>query len=236
MEKRRYDFNFFKPTSAFARDNTRVITAIILVWAVAVFGFHVLMRVVEKPVPEAHYVTFEEIWPRIQDGTAGVSDHQAMARIYLNLMGRFITLRNDDALRLVFTATVHDLLPADAREAFLSAVASGPAAAASALAPAYAAIGVTPADLLGQVVPYAVTAYDGKPLSASALETIPGIMEKHLIHFRSAITDARVLGFPLPYFYTAVFLLVLFVVLCIIYCKIIDQVAKRHGIEADEVK
>ncbi|RKX20065.1 MAG: hypothetical protein DRP35_06675 [Candidatus Zixiibacteriota bacterium] len=41
----------------------------------------------------------------------------------------------------------------------------------------------------------------------------------------------RFLGFPFHYFYTAVFLLVLFVGLCWIFCFQTDRIYKKLGIE-----
>ncbi|MFC2101184.1 DUF4212 domain-containing protein, partial [Bacteroidota bacterium] len=56
---------------------------------------------------------------------------------------------------------------------------------------------------------------------------LPRIMKKYLIHNQSVLTDTKFLGFPFHYFYTAVFLLVLFVFLCWLYCVRIDR---RHKI------
>jgi putative solute:sodium symporter small subunit len=60
---------------------------------------------------------------------------------------------------------------------------------------------------------------------------LTGIMGLYLIHNRSALTDAKFLGFPFHYFYTAVFLLILFVGLCWLYCVRTDMYNKKYGIE-----
>jgi putative solute:sodium symporter small subunit len=60
-------------------------------------------------------------------------------------------------------------------------------------------------------------------------------MEKHLTHNRSVLTDTKFLGFPFHYFYTAVFLLVLFVGLCLVYCRLMDDLSAKYGMEEGEV-
>ena len=56
-------------------------------------------------------------------------------------------------------------------------------------------------------------------------------MGLYLIHNRSVLTDTRFLGFPFHYFYTAVFLLILFVGLTWLYCVRTDMFNKKYGIE-----
>ena len=56
-------------------------------------------------------------------------------------------------------------------------------------------------------------------------------MGLYLIHNRSVLTDTKFLGFPFHYFYTAVFLLILFVGLCWLYCIRTDMFHKKYGIE-----
>ena len=68
-------------------------------------------------------------------------------------------------------------------------------------------------------------------MNYSKLTALPGAMEKYLIHNRSFLTDSSFLGFPLHYFYTAQFLLILFIVLCLIYAKAVDKKNTRLGIE-----
>ena len=45
---------------------------------------------------------------------------------------------------------------------------------------------------------------------------LPDIMKLYLTHNQSVLTDTKFLGFPFHYFYTAVFLLILFI--CTLYC------------------
>lgn len=241
-ESQIYDFNFFKPKSAFAKSNTLLTSAIIIIWALAVFGFHFLLKAIEKPVPEKQLVTFEQVWPSVMDKTATREELKGLAGTYLNLMGRHIPLRLDedsdvdDNFKLCFTSTIYDLLPANERLSFLALTQKELSERKSMTAGIAARIGLEEDNILTQVLPYALVAYDGKPVDVKVLEAVPDIMRKYLVHNRSVLTDTQFLGFPFHYFYTAIFLLVLFVVLCLVYCRIMDKVAVKHGIEAEEVK
>ena len=42
---RDYQINFFKPKTAFLKDNVRIIVISIVIWAIAFFGFHILFNV-----------------------------------------------------------------------------------------------------------------------------------------------------------------------------------------------
>ncbi len=65
-------------------------------------------------------------------------------------------------------------------------------------------------------------------------EELPGVMELYLVHNQSALTDARFLGFPFHYWYTAQFLLILFVVLCLVYAKMLDHANKKFNFKEEE--
>ena len=62
-------------------------------------------------------------------------------------------------------------------------------------------------------------------------DVVAEAMGLYLIHNRSVLTDLKFLGFPFHYFYTAVFLLILFVGLCWLYCVRTDLFNKKYGIE-----
>jgi hypothetical protein len=67
-------------------------------------------------------------------------------------------------------------------------------------------------------------------LTGTSLIRLPEIMQLYLTHNQSVLTDTKFLGFPFHYFYTAVFLLVLFVVLCIVYNRMIEWRLNKEGI------
>ena len=62
----------------------------------------------------------------------------------------------------------------------------------------------------------------------AVLEDLMGL---YLVHNRSVLTDTKFLVFPFHYFYTAVFLLILFVGICWLYCVRTDMYNRRYGIE-----
>ncbi len=60
-------------------------------------------------------------------------------------------------------------------------------------------------------------------------EALTGIMKKYLVHNRCGLTDAKFMGFPFHYWYTAQFLLIMFVGLCWIYTMVTDRLHKKYG-------
>ena len=62
-------------------------------------------------------------------------------------------------------------------------------------------------------------------------EKLDQVMKLYLTHNQSFLTDFRFLGFPFHYFYTAVFLLVLFVLLCVMYAYRIQHLHRKFGME-----
>ena len=55
-------------------------------------------------------------------------------------------------------------------------------------------------------------------------------MPFYMTHNRSVLTDTTFLGFPFHYLYTAVFLLILFIGLCWVYCYKVDKYNENLGI------
>ena len=55
-------------------------------------------------------------------------------------------------------------------------------------------------------------------------------MRLYMTHNQSFLTDTKFLGFPFHYFYTAVFLLILFISLCIVYNLLIEWRLKKQGV------
>ena len=66
-------------------------------------------------------------------------------------------------------------------------------------------------------------------LSNESIEVLPEIMKLYLVHNQSFLTDFKFLGFPFHYWYTAQFLLILFVLLCVFYAVSIDKLNKKHA-------
>jgi hypothetical protein len=58
MSESSYDVNFFSPRSEAAIANKKVVSTMLLVWFVAVFGFQFLLAALNKPVPEPMHAVF----------------------------------------------------------------------------------------------------------------------------------------------------------------------------------
>ncbi len=221
-ESKDYNSNFFFPKTAFAKENNRLIMIIIVIWALAVFGFHGWMKAIEKAVPEESHVTYMGAVDALKAGTASVQQKQGVAKVYLTLMGRYIQLRENADLQNAFTQLANDLLP------------EGQVIDKTNLTNVETAINLKDDAIdviLKTIVPFALT--DTAAASVD-YDKMTGVMDKHLVHFRSYLTDTKFLGFPFHYFYSAVFSMVLFCGLCIFYCIVADKMMVRHGIESAE--
>ncbi|MFC1770937.1 DUF4212 domain-containing protein [Candidatus Margulisiibacteriota bacterium] len=221
MEKKNYDINIFCPKTKFAKINTKLIIISVLIWAVAVFGFQISLKVLEKPVPEKAYLTFTKVWDKIHSNSKlTMQDRADISKVYLTLMGKYVKNRKNHILKGAFSLTVNSMAP--------QKKTSVTAKEAAAL------LGLSSESLLAKVIPHVLIPKDQIRLSNEEVRQIPVIAKKYLVHKRSVLTDTKFLGFPFHYFYTAVFLLVLFVGLCWIYCFIIQKTTKELGINEDE--
>lgn len=227
-----YSINFFKPRTPFLKENVRIIIIGLTIWAVCVFGFHILMKIVEKKTPEPGYVTYEAVYPKLADGTAAEQEKIDIAKVYLGLVGKSIALQKNESLKEAFTATVYDVLPQGEKEPFKAAAAQAVTDKSIDTSNIVRVLGLEENQVLKGAIPYALA-----PLSENAAMTaaeIPAIMDTYLIHYQSFLTDSKLFGFPFHYFYSAVFLLILFNLICLVYCYIIDGVMKKYGMESDE--
>jgi len=86
-------------------------------------------------------------------------------------------------------------------------------------------------DVRAKLIPLELSVAQMTEFNAENKEAYPATMKKYLVHNQSFLTDAKFLGFPFHYFYTAVFLLILFVFLCWLYCIRIDKFNKLYNIE-----
>ena len=226
------EINFFKPQSEYAKDNKRLITVLILIWAVAIFGFQVLLLIMQKPTPEPNHQAFGDVWTAIKADNASPAQHKKFARVVLSVLGKNIAVKppHKDMLRQTLSASVFHLVPGPIQAEFQTQLAQ--ADKAEATATAIAAIGLEDKGfdkLMRGLLPTSLVKVDGVALSANIQEEIPGIMDLYLIHNRSVLTDFRFFGFPFHYWFTAQFLLILFVGMCFAYAKMINRVMIKHG-------
>ena len=215
-EQRDFNVNFFKPKSEAEKANTKLISILVVIWAVAVFGFQFLLIGIQKPVEEQTLTDFRELWPKVQQAPAE-SELQSLARVLLSTLGKNTTVKEQDRelMKEALAVTVN-LREPGTRTAEDAAQAIG-----------LGADGFDP--LLKDQLDYHYASTG--TMNYSGIKGLPETMEKYLIHNRSILTDSSFLGFPLHYFYTAQFLLILFIVLCLIYAKAVDKKNTRLGIE-----
>ncbi len=227
-----YNVNFFKPSTPFLKENIRAIVIGLLVWGISVYGFQTLLKILETPTPEAGYGVYQEVYPKLSQGTASLEDKQKISVVYLSLIGKAIPLQKNDTLKGIFTATVHDLIPQEDRAAYLSTIASVQKDKSTDLSLVQEVLGIKDNLALKSVLPFAFL--EAIPEEAKSLVSpeIPTIMDKYLIHNQSVLTDTIFLGFPFHYFYTALYLLTLFVVICLVYCRVIDRIMKKYEMES----
>jgi hypothetical protein len=220
METNNYNTNIFKPKTKYAKINSKIIMTSILIWAIAVFGFQTALKILEKPVPEKSYITFSQAWNNIQQGTESENDKIELSKSVLTLMGKYPANRKNLVLKKAFTSQVSSF-STNTQETI-------------SLNEALTLLGLSEDSLLAKVVPYAIIPTNQAILTEAEKQQIPKLMEKYLIHNRSVLTDTKFLGFPFHYFYTSVFLLILFVVMCWIYCFVIQRINADLGINEDE--
>ncbi|TVR43668.1 MAG: DUF4212 domain-containing protein [Bacteroidia bacterium] len=247
METEDYKISFFKPTTQQALKNRNLIIKLFLAWAVAIFGFQVLLRVIEKPVPEEALITFSSAWEKIEAGEATYSDFQAAAQSMIQVMGK-ITIQPDHyaalkdgtgwALSKVYpedelSELQQDVLYLSELRERITSLRDDEYLQTKELiiSKAAPALDIGEGTLLAQLL--AIGLDDNlQVLQEENRMMIPGIMDLYLIHNRSFLTDTIFLGFPFHYFYTAVLLLVFFIGLCWIYCYRTDKLhAKLNFLE-----
>jgi len=221
MPESQFDVNFFKPRAEHARTNMKVVTSMLVLWAVAVFGFQVLLIFTCKPKSEDALAAFEASWPKVQDQTATREETQAFARATLMVLGKNIILKDADraVLKNALSAAVKGLDP--------EAAASDAAAEAIGLG----ADGFDP--LLKDILASSLVPVESARVGAEDQQALPRIMSFYLTHNRSDLTDTTFLGFPFHYWYTAQFLLILFVGLCWLFCFLTDRLNRKHNLETE---
>jgi putative solute:sodium symporter small subunit len=246
-QKNDYHISFFKPTTDSARRNRNMVVQLVLIWAVAIFGFQILLKILEKPTPEPAYLSYEASWAKIEDGNAEISDLIAVSQSALSVLGKVAI---DPAHRLALDNGLSWMayLIADGaqKEKLKTAVVDFEEMAASIddiRNEAYVAMkeklipllvdlfNLHPTDVRGRIAPLEVKSSLMGSFDAETKLVFEEAMSIYLIHNRSFLTDAIFLGFPFHYFYTAVFLLILFVGLCWLYCVRTDMFNKKYGIQ-----
>lgn len=246
-EQNQYHFSFFKPSTESARHNRNMVLQLVLIWAVAIFGFQVLLKVLEKPTPEPSYYLYEQSWPNIQSGKADLSDFQSTAQATLSVLGKVhIQPEYRTALDNALSWFAWQIADSAQQTRLVDALTDFESAAASAelisdenylakkeiLIPILGEIfALAPTDVRQKIAPLEVHTSLLESFDDKNRGEFENAMNLYLVHNQSVLTDTEFLGFPFHYFYTAVFLLILFVGLCWLYCVRTDMYNKKYGIE-----
>lgn len=248
-----YNFSIFQPRNVHGRKNRNVILTMLLIWSVAVFGFQFLLRAIEKPVPEKALVTFEKLWPSVQTGLASADDAKAFLNSLIMARGKGTLLANDQkVLSDAISCLTGQILPEEIKTTLVTTVSE--IGALRAKLPAlkdqeYLTTKIKIAELSNSIVivtaPFtgiekgsleaSIFTYSlGNDYPASFTDKsfvgLEAIMKYYMTHNQSVLTDTKFLGFPFHYFYTAVFLLILFIGLCITYNMMIEWRLKKQGV------
>ncbi len=246
MQTENYRISFFRPTTQRALANRNLTIKLFIIWAVAIFGFQVLLKVFEKPVQEDALVRFTPAWVKVLTGQAVEEDFKVAAQSMVQAMGKstlnssqFEALQDGVGWMLsnVFTVEEFAELQRDVQE--VNSLRENittlqdieyVAAKQVVIAKAAPALGIDTGSLLAQLLSVGLSD-NMAGLSEENKQKIPEIMQLYMTHNRSFLTDTVVLGFPFHYFYTAVLLLIFFIALCWFYCYRIDRLHARLNFE-----
>ena len=225
-----YNVNFFKPSTPFLRENIRAIVIGLVIWGVITYGFQILLRIIETPTPEAVYVEFQQIAPKLTDGSASPEDMATAANFYLAMLGKSAALLQNDQLKAAFTSSAYNALAGAEQQMLLDLAAKAGSGAAMEAGFIHEALGIADNKAMMAVVPFALI-----PVTPDAMSmfdpALKPLMDKFFIHNQSVLTDSIVLGFPFHYLFTALITLIAFVLICLWYCGLMDKMMKKHGME-----
>jgi uncharacterized membrane protein len=248
-----YNFSIFSPRNKHGRKNRNVILSMLVIWFLAVFGFQVLLRIIEKPTPEESLKIFESAWPSVMTGESGQESYRSLLKSLVHVRGKNIVKASDqDVLNAAISHSAFKILPDSLRKTVnaeiqsLAELRSGLntkddeqlldlrrtiSAKYSSLAALFGpSTGFVPDGLEATILVRSLNMKYPESPGDESLSSLPEIMKLYLTHNQSVLTDTKFAGFPFHYFYTAVFLLLLFVSLCIIYNILIEWRLRKEGI------
>jgi len=248
-----YNFSLFLPRNLHGRKNRNVILTMLVIWTVAVFGFQFLLRAIEKPTPEKSLTVYETIWPLTATTSIGEIDYKSLLNSLVLVKGKNTVKPEDQKILAAAISTItFSVIPDDIRSAVLSEVKeintlksqlpgakdqqflnikSSILEKGNRIAEITSAYSGFKSGSLEQKI-FINSLSDTYPalLSDMSLSALQQIMKLYLTHNQSVLTDTKFLGFPFHYFYTAVFLLILFICLCIIYNILVERRLEKEGI------
>jgi len=229
MSQQQYEVNFFKPLTEHAKENKKLIITLATIWAVGVFGFQILLMVLNEPTPEKSYDSFQDNWPAaVENTSAAIESKQEFSKSLLAVLGKNIAVKDDHKaiLKEALSWNIYTMLPDSTGRIFMNKPTT------ESILLAKNTIGLTSAGfdkIMSDLLPNSLVKVESKTLSADTKQAIPEIMKLYLVHNQNFFTDFEFLGFPFHYWYTAQFLLIMFVLLCLVYAKKIDKMNEKHN-------
>jgi len=248
-----YSFSLFKPVSQYGKSNRNLILTLLSIWVLAIFGFQLLLIVLEKPTPESSLIQFESVWESIKSGDASREEKEIFLSSLIAVSGKSMVSANSKLLLdKAMTYTVFGMISDSAkgllagyitdlhktREMLVTANGEEYISLQELLRKAKAEInslanettGADPTNLKESILPYCLNS-ESLALTEEESEALEKDMKLYLTHNQSVLTDTKFLGFPFHYFYTSEFLLILFVLLSLFYSIRITQLQKKYAIK-----
>lgn len=242
-----YHISFFKPTTDSARRNRNITVQLILIWVVAIFGFQILLKVIEKPTPEKAWEIYQVHRDKLEAGSTEPSVLVPVSRSALSVLGKVaIDPEHRHALDNMISWSAYRIADSAQKAVLTDKLSAFEAVAATTevitaddyvaakndLIPVIQEIfGLSPSDVRGKIAAVELHSSMVDSFGDENRKLVREAMDFYLIHNRSVLTDTVFLGFPFHYFYTAVFLLILFVGICWLYCVRTDMFNKKYDIE-----
>lgn len=224
-----------------------MVVQFVLIWAIAIFGFQILLKILEKPTPEPAYIVYETYWGDIQEGNMELTNLQNVGQSALSVLGKVaIDPGHKQALDNAVSWIAWNIADSIQKQKLIVAVKEFEDIASvtenitnneyvgkkNQLIPVLQEIfNLHPNDVRGKIAALEVKSSLMGSFDTENRKSFEEAMGLYLIHNRSVLTDIKFLGFPFHYFYTAVFLLILFVGITWLYCVRTDMFNKKYGIE-----
>lgn len=249
-----YNFSLFKPRNLHGKKNRNVILTMLLIWALAVFGFQILLKSIEKPTPEKTLTSFESVWTvATTSEDLSMVDFKTLLNSLVLVKGKNSVKPEDqkilneaiscitfsvvpDSVKAVILGGVSDINTKKSQiskaqgQEFLDLKASilAEEKKISLITDQYN--GFITGSIEEKIYLASLTENYPGSLSDISFNRLPETMKLYLTHNQSVLTDTNFIGFPFHYFYTAIFLLILFVGLCIVYNILIEWRLRKEGI------
>ncbi|GAB4290968.1 MAG: hypothetical protein Kow0068_16340 [Marinilabiliales bacterium] len=203
----------------------------------------------EKPTPEETLTKFNAVKEKIYNGNASIEDKKTFSYSILSALGKSIKPDERALLSEALSKVVFDIefdedntkllgeinkikeaksgLSSLSDEEFKTTQAEIRKQEAELIGIIAPKLGLQNNELRAKLLPLSLQESTIN-FSSETTAQIDAIMTKYFTHNQSVLTDIRFLGFPFHYFYTAVFLLILFLLLCWIYARRINKINIKY--------